>query len=319
MTVVAGIDEAGYGPLLGPLVVAAAAYRLEPGARADDLDLLARDETLRDRLLPTADSKRLYHPGGSLRRLETSVLGHMLLARGSLPASMAEMLNDAVDFDASEAEGLPWYRGRLLTQPVPRDANGDDVGVRAERHRAWLAERGARFLRFFVTPIDVPRFNRLSSAAGTKAYTLFAAAGGLIEALMTAFPHDELVVHVDRQGGRIFYADELQRHFPLVNLEVHHERPASAAYTLRFAARPAVHVDFAVQADAERAPVALASVLAKTVREHFMICMNQWFMARREGLEPTAGYGRDGRRFLLEVDRLVIESGASRDAFVRCR
>lgn len=318
--IVAGIDEAGYGPLLGPLVVAAAAFRLDDGADAARLDELARDDLHWETLLPTADSKRLYHPGGSLRRIETSALGHVLLARdGALPSTLGELLADAHDFDPSEAEALPWYAGRLLAQPLPRDADPDDVRARAARHTRWLAARGAHFARFFVTPVLVPRFNRVSTAAGTKAFTLFRTASRLVEALLAAFPDDELTVHVDRQGGRIYYADELQRAFPLVSLTTHSERPERASYTLRFPHRPPLHVDFAVKADDACTPVALASVLAKTVREHAMTCLNRWFVARREGLEPTAGYGRDARRFLLEVDRLVLESGAAREQFVRCR
>ena len=37
MTIVAGIDEAGYGPWLGPLVVSAAALRVPPELAEVDL------------------------------------------------------------------------------------------------------------------------------------------------------------------------------------------------------------------------------------------------------------------------------------------
>ena len=60
--IVAGIDEAGYGPLLGPLVVSAALFRVPSD---DDLDLwdalspvVSRAPV--DGAVPVNDSKKLY-------------------------------------------------------------------------------------------------------------------------------------------------------------------------------------------------------------------------------------------------------------------
>lgn len=324
-TVVAGIDEAGYGPLLGPLVVAAASYVLEPGADEAAVHGLVEDSESWDTLLPTADSKRLYHSGGSLARLELSALGHMLLARGELPGHVAAFLDGAVGCDPAEFEELPWYAGRLLDTPLPRVAEARLVEQRAAAHRDWLAERGARVGSLHIAPVPVPRFNRHATAAGTKAATLFAATSRLVEALVAAHPDAPLVIHVDRQGGRIHYAEALSQAFPFVALTTQDESRERSVYSLDWPGRPPVRLEVSVKADDRRAPVALASVLAKTTREVCMGVLNDWFVeraARRDAdapLAPTAGYGRDAQRYLLEVDRLVLESGATRDMFVRCR
>ncbi len=319
MTVVAGIDEAGYGPFVGPLVVAASAYRLEPGAKEADLDRIVREKSVLASGLPTADSKQLYHSGGTIMRIETSTLGHMALARGAMPVRFDSLAAGAIDLTPAEVEELPWYAGRMLSMRLPRVASLDDVLQRIEWHGAHLAERGARFEDLFLAPVLVPRFNRLTNAAGSKAWTLFHTTGRLIEALVARFPDDELIIHVDRQGGRIHYGDLLQTFYPMAPLRTVHERRESSQYHLAWPGRSPVRIDFRVKADGRRAPVALASVAAKTVRELFMDCFNEWFTGKLEGLKPSAGYGTDGRRFLNEVMASGTGFAKQRQRIERCR
>ena len=319
MTIVAGIDEAGYGPVVGPLVVAASAFALQPGAKESDLHRLVDDPVALADGLPVADSKRLYHGRGSLAALETSTCGHVVLARGVLPVTVGGLLHEAVDLDAAELEQLPWYAGALLQQALPREAEPATVLARAAAHGERLAARGVAFAGLFMAPVPVPRFNRLSSAAGTKAFTLFRATGRLIERLVAAFPHDELLVHVDRQGGRIHYGDLLQTFFPLAPLTTLRERPAESSYRLQFPGREPVHIRFRVKADGSKAPVAVASVAAKTVRELFMRRLNAWFVERIPGLAPSAGYGSDGQRFVADVSPWLASQRIDRALLVRCR
>lgn len=318
-TLVAGIDEAGYGPLVGPLVVAASAYALEDGARESELHKLVDDERARDEGLPTADSKRLFHGGGSLARIELSTAGHAALARGALPVTVGGLLADAVDFDASELDELPWYRDALLDTPLPRQLSADDVLDRARAHQQRLQQRGASFAGLFLAPVPVPRFNRLSSAAGSKAFTLFRATGALIAALVERYAHETLVIHVDRQGGRIHYGALLQTFFPMAPLTTLKERPAESSYRLQFPGREPVTIRFQVKADGSRAPVAVASIAAKTLRELFMARLNAWFVQQQPGLKPSAGYGTDGQRFVRDVTPLLKSLGIARDLLVRCR
>jgi len=319
VTIVAGIDEAGYGPRLGPLVVAATAYRLEDGARETDLNRLVHDRASRRDGLATADSKQLYTSGGSIARIETSTLGHALLAWGAVPVRVRGLLRDAIDFAPRELADLPWYDGRLLDRALPRRAVLDDVLERADHHGRRLTSRGLTFLDLFVAPVLVTRFNRLTSAAGTKAWTLFHTTGRLIERLVECFPDEELVIHVDRQGGRIHYGDLLQTFFPMAPLTTVGERRAESVYRLAWPGRESVRIDFRVKADDSRTPVALASVVAKTVRELFMECLNEWFAGKVDALRPTAGYGPDAGRFLRDVRRAVPGAEQRRALLVRCR
>ncbi len=79
MAVVAGIDEAGYGPLLGPLAVTATAFRVpDEAAEADLWELfraaVARGAVRDNRRLRVADSKKLHHGSAGIELLERNVL-----------------------------------------------------------------------------------------------------------------------------------------------------------------------------------------------------------------------------------------------------
>lgn len=330
-TIVAGIDEAGYGPHIGPLVVAASAFALSDGVREAELHRLVDDQDARRTGLPVADSKRLYRSLGTARAtegpagqaplaaLEISALGHVALARGVLPVTLGGLLAGAIDLTSEELDELPWYAGALLDEPLPAACDPGQLLARAATHRTRLAALGLRCAGVFLAPVPVPRFNRLTNAAGSKAFALFRATGRLIETLIAAFPGQPLVIHVDRQGGRIHYGDLLQTFFPLAPLTTHHERVAESSYRLDVPRRPPVSVTFRVKADGSRAPVAVASAAAKLVREVFLRRLCAWFSRQQPGLRPSAGYGTDGRRFVDEVAPLLAARGLDRALLVRCR
>jgi len=89
MTLVIGTDEAGYGPNLGPLVVAASAWRLDSGP-ADVAESLERFGASAAKAVPDqrlwGDSKEIYRAGAGFAALERGVLVGLLLANDALPA-----------------------------------------------------------------------------------------------------------------------------------------------------------------------------------------------------------------------------------------
>ena len=81
------------------------------------------------------------------------------------------------------------------------------------------------------------------------------------------------------------------------------EDPSASDYLLESIGRPSqsMRVRFEVDGDALHFPVALASMVSKYTRELLMARFKAWFATRAPQIKPTAGYGRDAKRFWQEL------------------
>ena len=101
----AGVDEAGYGPMLGPLVVGCAAMASDNpetelwNALADAVRLSPQNW---DGLV-VQDSKLLFRKNSGIRRLEEGCLAFVASATGRRPRTLGELL---------QALGAPCLTGR---------------------------------------------------------------------------------------------------------------------------------------------------------------------------------------------------------------
>jgi len=121
---------------------------------------------------------------------------------------------------------------------------------------------------------------------------------------------------VDRQSGRLRYLDMLHTLFPEAKLRIVIEDNRFSRYHLQTSARE-MTITFTKSAEEKHMPVALASMLAKYVRELFMMRLNRYFRTLAPEVKPTAGDVQDARRFLNEVKPFVKEAGLDPHAFVR--
>lgn len=324
----AGIDEAGYGPILGPLCVASTVFRIpdttEPRS-APDLWAMLEPVVCRTRSdasssrIAVADSKQLKlansvkrsHP---LHHLELGVLGFLACCdaeRGGC-ASVADLL----DRLGSDPGDLPWYEP-ASDPPLPVGTTPDHLSLLATRLRGACEKAGVQPIELRCTTACERRFNADLKRCGTKAALSFHRVGALLlriwksDAALEDDPATCPRVVVDRQGGRTRYADSLRAVVPGASVEVLGESAARSVYDLVGSGRR-IRVSFEVEAEARHLPVALASMSAKLVRELLVARLNAYWSARCPQLKPTAGYAMDGGRYLRDL------AGVASAAELRC-
>ncbi len=319
MAILAGIDEAGFGPLLGPLVVSCAAFSVEPAMRDEDLwQMLGKSagkcrKRLAGRLL-IADSKKAYNRAEGLGHLERTSLA-VLECLGNRPADLAELLGRLCPECLPRLADYPWYQDLQDRRLRPATA---DARIAAKVFADDLRAHGGSLADLRTCCLDVAYFNRMVQNVRNKAQVLFIAVTQLIQAIMSNFPGQEIAIQVDRQGGRAHYRENLLRGFPDMELSVLQESEECSVYEMRDASRK-VKLTFEIEADDRYLPVSLASMISKYVRELLMDCLNAYFLKRDDGLKPTAGYWQDGQRFIAELRTRLPHLVLDMNRLVRCR
>lgn len=310
MLIYAGIDEAGYGPMLGPLCVACSAFvlhRHDPAAGAPDLWKVLEPACCRaggDRggRIAIDDSKKLKgansgatHP---LKRLERGVMTMMAAAPcGGLFDSDAGLLGAL----GASAPSRRWYEG-TTTLPVANDA--DLLRIDAARLSRALAGAAVEPALFAAEIIDAGEFNEQLGRFRNKATINFAAAMRLVDRVWRRWPGGHPRIIIDRHGGRTHYREPLQDTFPGAHIAIVAEEDAFSRYRLERDGSM-LTITFTAEGESKHLPVALASMIAKYTRELLMARLNRFFRSRVPELKPTAGYVQDGRRFVREIGPVV--------------
>ncbi len=322
----AGIDEAGYGPTLGPLTVACAILRVgdaDPSLGTPNLWKLLDDGVCREPgrggkpdakgRIAIADSKQLKlsnsvsttHP---LVHLERGVLAFLAAGSGT---PVPETDDDLVRVLAGAWPSHECYQGEPTSLPV----SGGQVGIAGNLLARSLARANVGLASLRCRVMEEPEFNRIIRDTGSKAE---ATATALCEHLRHAWsllknaPEDtRLGIVCDRQGGRMAYADLLARAMPESTITVIEQTDTRSQYVWEHAGRRA-GITFLVEAEQAHLPVALASMTAKYVRELAMMRFNRGWARRlvelkRPPIEPTAGYAQDARRWLAEMNLTSAE------------
>ena len=123
MAIVAGIDEAGFGPVLGPLVVSCTSVQLPDDLVEANLwhrlrAVCTDKHTGRAGRMVIADSKAVHRPGSGLGPLERPVLV-TLAAAGHAVTSWRGLLQLVAPETVPQLDAYPWYHE--VDQPLPAD------------------------------------------------------------------------------------------------------------------------------------------------------------------------------------------------------
>lgn len=319
MTIHAGIDEAGYGPLLGPLVVGASVWTVDAEGAVDlwrSLRAAVRKSPRgADPRLPVCDSKALHAPKAGIGPLERSVLAFAQVA-GLDATRIDRFIAGLTGSSAAVDAELPWYRD--LSAPLPRDPRRGASAAAAENLTAAMQCGGVRCDRLLAQIVSEGAFNARVGNTHNKASVLIEHVLRIIQRIAHSSAGRPLHITVDRLGGREHYRDLLMQSWPERTLHEIAVDPTCSTYRLDGPA-DSWTIEFRVDADADCLPVALASMTAKYVRELLMERFNDWWLARCPAVRPTAGYYTDAQRFLGEIEAVRAQTGLPVERFVRSR
>ena len=327
--VIAGIDEAGYGPILGPLVIGAAAIRTPGDAGGDLPDLWQRlnrhvsAKKTSGKKLHVNDSKLVYTPSAGIKELERAILIFLLAAENLLsapserPLSLDDLLHATAPKLAGDLARCPWYLPQPDESfPLANDLLALRLFANAFRQEMHQSQTHLVYLRAHVF-LEEP-LNRLMEATRNKSNTSFSAVASHIDALMRQFAAEGLVIYCDRQGGRSHYGRVLRTLFEDCALQIVSEADACSEYQL-IRNNQTVRLLFSEKAEKKAMSVALASMLAKYLRESLMHRYNVWWTQQVPGLTPTAGYWVDGTRFLQDIAARRAQLGIPDHRLIRSR
>jgi hypothetical protein len=310
MAILVGIDEAGYGPLLGPLVVSATAFQIPDDLlRGDHWTILKNavgdhKKGLSGRIL-IADSKKAYTRSSGIGHLRKTVLTVLSCLRNSQdPLENIAALIDRLDPQCSiRLKEYPWYQ-QLQSHSLGHDAS--DIQIAGTVFDHTLSDNNMKLLAIQSRCLDVQYYNRHVERVRNKSRVLFTELCSLVlETLKLAQrPAETIQIVVDRQGGRINYQNELLRMFGGFGLTVIRQDPAMSSYELSGNGKT-MRIHFCMKADTKYLPVALASMVSKYLREVLMEALNSYFCGLCDDLKPTAGYWQDGRRFITDINKVI--------------
>lgn len=346
-----GIDEAGYGPVLGPFVMTAVALKSQSPFRPEQPWRLLhnapaspgplRFQQKSEEQFCIADSKEIHRGSTALARLEYHTLPILWPWLGKSLRFMT-LLNQ-VSVCKTAGLHLPCYYPGRLKLPLCHPAN-----ILAQRAAKWaeiLSRSGLTLVRPRVFVLLPQSINDAITRHGTKGVLPAEGLAHLLPAVLREIEKTEPFatpveafeqeteapmhweVYCDRLGGRLYYAELLADILDDWHLQAYRETRQRCEYTLESNAardsaqpvRPSLRVVITPRAEHQAFVVALASMISKYIREVFMFRWNAYWQQHVPGLRPTAGYPSDAPRFLHQIETARMRLGLAESLLRRCR
>lgn len=313
MGILIGMDEAGYGPNLGPLVVGTTVWNVPDAPKETDLwSALGSAVTENapkdgDARLHVADSKDVYTPSRGIVALETTVLS-ALRTIGLRPQSFSELHRELI---GGTPESEPWFESSDVRLPL--EADETEIQRSAELLQQSFDNSGVRLTTVRCDVVLTKRFNHLVRDADSKGIALSRTSVRLLRSVWDPDETDRALVIADKHGGRNRYDELLEEAVDdRMIFRVQESRERSVYRVNRS------EIVFRTRAE-QHLQVALASMVAKYVREVSMELFNQYWCDHIPGLKPTRGYPVDATRFRDEIAKTAAALGLPEDAWWRSR
>lgn len=317
-----GTDEAGYGPNLGPLTIGGTSWRL-PQPNLNLYDLLApvvcQGKPSPDQI-QLADSKKVYQSTGVITGLETSVLAILFALHGSVPRNLKSLARlcctEAGQQQLADQPGCDFASIQL-----PIRASLEAIKTLGRRFGETLDKADIQLQAVQCELVFPSEFNRQVEALGNKAHLLSSRTLALASRLIQQFSQDEqtdtITIVCDKHGGRSKYAAMVQHWLNPNSLLIDLESRDMSQY--RFEAGVlSGSIQFKTKGESFL-PTALASMVAKYLREVCMAGWNQFWSQHVPDIRPTKGYPVDAKRFKKEIEQAQRKLGIQDEVIWRSR
>jgi ribonuclease HII len=316
-----GVDEAGYGPNLGPLLVGGSAWLVPP--ELDEINFSNALSTVFQtsawkagcQHVPLGDSKKLYSSSSGIKSLEIGLLT-MLRSLGLDFHNLELFLGMLARSKVAIETNPPWYQ-TLTSIHVPSDPTYcTEIQRLSEMTLAALRPHGIELVACRANVITEPEFNRGVAQCDSKGRVLSTATLDLVSQLLKSEGWHTAEIFCDRQGGRKNYLPLLLEWMPDSWFVEAGQSAERCSY--RTNAVPELTIHFTIGGDSFP-PTALASMIAKYLRERLMEAFNEYWVEQCPGLKPTAGYPQDAQRFRKSIEQLAERNALPLESWWRQR
>ncbi len=347
--IVIGVDEAGYGPNIGPLVVAATAWRVPQKST---------EATISERVglnfstkpwkpgcthIPLGDSKKLYQSGSGLQTLEIGLLAVLSqIARRFVykPRDLNLQEASAKDCDQKnshqndsaelQAPSLQCFRELLSSLVYTLDEsrwNPNDCewykalptalpahGSVEEVQR--LADLAGSYLKDCEMELAAVRVCVVTESSFNRMVNELGSKGVLLSKITLRLVNHLLAEFAEEQVEVFCDRQGGRKHYSSVLLDAMPDEwfqilsEQNDRSSYQRVREPELKVHFTVGGDSFP-PTALASMTAKYFRERLMGCINSYWSSHVANLKPTAGYPQDAKRFRMDIAAAAERLGHS--------